>query len=380
MFALIDKASDYLSPIFLGSIVAALLGGIFVRGVQPGDSGEIVAAPLRWAAVLAVAVLLLVLAERLVPLRGISQEKWVWHYRPRARLPRTDSVTAIHLGISAVVGAFLGAAAGHSLWAAGAMAVAAVVARGMVGYVRARGDDLPTLLRAGRTRKLMENLSGLQDTEVVADLLAIHWLRGRSRWGSGAGSRAGWRRGAARGGSRGGSATPLGLAWRRLWRRSYLLLGALAVLIWHCALAPAYGAGGAFITVAAWGFLCAGVYRAADFRRMGVDSASRWVFLLCAVGLGSAGLLGTAALLGSVGLLGLDGVLGSAGLGVSVASWKVLAVPLVWFWIGWRRGEPARVDTFSFFDTGMGVSFSPEILGYYLRGLWPLIPLALILN
>ncbi|MEK0373390.1 hypothetical protein WNN43_00005, partial [Corynebacterium mastitidis] len=114
MFALIDKASDYIYPLFMAAVAACLGAGALVQASLPADP-HAVAAPVRWASAAALCAVLLVLAERLVPLRGLSRERWVWRYRRRRRLPGVDRAMLVQVALSAVAGAFLGAAAGHGL-------------------------------------------------------------------------------------------------------------------------------------------------------------------------------------------------------------------------------------------------------------------------
>ncbi|KQB84210.1 hypothetical protein Cocul_01007 [Corynebacterium oculi] len=234
--------------------------GVLLRLMNPAEP-HAVSAPLRWATAVGIAAVMVVLAERLIPLRGLSREKWVWRYRRQRRLPALDPAILVQGAASAAVGAFLGAASGHSLVAVVGMSVAVAAARLGVGWARGWGSDLPRLLAAGRTRALVENLAGLQDTELVSDLLVMNWLRGssRKRWGCGA---------------RGTSLTVLGL--RRLWRRGYVLYFAAAVAAWQVTLAPAYGEWGRAATVLAWGIVCAAVYRATDFTRVARFSTARF--------------------------------------------------------------------------------------------------------
>ncbi|WP_018118426.1 hypothetical protein [Corynebacterium mastitidis] len=348
MFALIDKASDYIYPLFMAAVAACLGTGALVQASLPADP-HAVAAPVRWASAAALCAVLLVLAERLVPLRGLSRGRWVWRYRRRRRLPGVDRAMLVQVALSAVAGAFLGAAAGHGLTPAAYAAAATAAARIAVGVACGRGREVPGLLAAGRTRALMEGIAGLQDTELVSDLLVMNWLRGSARRSGVAPRRRGsvW---AARG------TGPWALGLRRLRRRGYLPWAAAAVLIWQLGLAPAYGGRGVLVTAVAWGFVCAAAYRAADFGRLGVASPARWGYLVaCAVA-------------GAV-------VLAAQGRGAA----EVAAVALVWVFVGRRRGRPNRVRSTSFFDSGMGVSFSPEVVRYYARGLLPILPLGLLL-
>ncbi|KQB84209.1 hypothetical protein Cocul_01006 [Corynebacterium oculi] len=57
---------------------------------------------------------------------------------------------------------------------------------------------------------------------------------------------------------------------------------------------------------------------------------------------------------------------------------EVALVAAAWIYAGWKRGKPALVRSMSYFDSGMGVSFSPEILRYYLRGLLPAVAAAAV--
>ncbi|WPF66568.1 MULTISPECIES: hypothetical protein [unclassified Corynebacterium] len=359
MFALIDKLSDYVYGLFLTALGAALGAGVMVRAMNPLEPYA-VPASWRWAAAVSIGAVLVVLAERLTPLRGISRERWVWRYRLARRLPGIDRAVMVQGAASAVVGAFLGAVTGYSFLAVIGASAGFMVTRLVVGWARGRGSDLPGLLEAGRTRSLVENLAGLQDTELVSDLMVMNWLRGRSRAGREKDRRAGAEP-VALGAPRRRALGLLGvlgiLGARRLWRRGYVLSFAGVVVAWQVALAQAYGAWGRLITVVAWGIVCAAVYRATNFSRVTRALVTPWGYMLACVGLGIA----------------------------VYAAWaesaaEVAAVAVIWGYMGWKRGKPAAEYRMSYFDSGMGVSFSPEIMRYYLRGLWPVAVAALLIG
>lgn len=267
---------------------------------------------------------LIVLAEALYPLRALSRERWAYHDRPRGRLRGTDWMTWAQLSAFGVLGLGVCASNGLSPW----LALVAPALRFAVGW---RSFTLASLLKAGRTRLVGASGLGLLDSEVTSDAIASQSARMSRR------SHA--------------PATLSALFLRRLKRRWYIGVGALAVIGLTLGLAPQLGALALVGFFTAWSLVGAAVGRAASFGRISNEAWSDWGLPLTAAAV--------TALLGA---------------GVLAVVWKlsVIAVALIaagLTWASFTRSRPARVERVSMLDSGgFGVSFSPEVLRYVTRG------------
>lgn len=155
---------------------------------------------------------------------------------------------------------------------------------------------------------------------------------------------------------------PVSSFFRRLYRRWYIPLGAVAVIGLTLGLAPQLGSLALIGFATAWTIVGAATGRAASFGRI-IDGAwPDWGLPLTATA--GAAVLGTAfiAVVWKLPIL----VLAACCLGLTYASFK--------------RSRPARVTTMSIIDTGgFGASFSPEIFGYFLRGGYGIAAIAVVL-
>ena len=205
-----------------------------------------------------------------------------------------------------------------------------------------RSFNLASLLRAGRTRAVGSSSFGLLDSEVSADAIASQSARLRPS------SRA--------------TASPGRLFFRRLYRRWYIPLGAVAVIGLTLGLAPQLGSLALIGFAAAWTIVGAATGRAASFGRIVDGGWPDWGLPLTATA--GAAVLGTAFIAAVWKLPVL--VLAACCLGLTYASFK--------------RSRPARVTTMNIIDTGgFGASFSPEVFGYFLRGGYGIAAIAVIL-
>ena len=267
---------------------------------------------------------LIVFAETLYPLRALSRERWVYVDRPRGKLRGTDWITWTQLIGFGVLGLGICVSTGLSPW----FALVAPALRFVVGW---RSFTLASLLSAGHTRLVGGSGLGLLDSEVTSDAIASQsaWIPRRTHAPS----------------------TLTGLFFRRLGRRWYIGVGALAALGLTLGFAPQLGALAIVGFMSAWSIVGAAVGRAASFGRVSDDAWPDWGLPLIAS-------VGTAFL----------------GTGVLVLVWKLsaIAVALIIAGLGWasfKRSRPARVDRMSMLDSGgFGVSFSPEVLHYIARG------------
>lgn len=267
---------------------------------------------------------LIVLLEALYPLRSLSLSRWVYVDRPRGRMRGVDKLSIAQLAGVSLLGLALCTSLRLPLYAAMALPLLRIA----LGW---RSFDLASLLRAGRTRAVGSSSFGLLDSEVSADAIASQSARLRPS------SRA--------------TASPSHLFIRRLYRRWYIPLGAVAVVGLTLGLAPQLGSLALIGFSGAWTIVGAATGRAASFGRI-IDGAwPDWGLPLTATA--SAAVLGTAFIAAMWKLPVL--VLAACCLGLTYASFK--------------RSRPARVTTMNIIDTGgFGASFSPEVFGYFLRG------------
>lgn len=278
---------------------------------------------------------LMVLLEALYPLRSLSLGRWVYADRPRGRMRGVDKLSITQLaGVS-----LLGLALCTSLDLPFYAAIAFPLLRLALGW---RSFELASLLRAGRTRAVGFSSFGILDSEVSADAIASQSARLRPR-----------------------SHTTASLSLlfaRRLYRRWYIPLGAVAVMGLTLALAPQLGSLALIGFAAAWTIVSAATGRAASFGRI-IDGAWPDWGLPLAASAGAAA-AGTAfiAVVWKLSLLALA----ACCLGLSYAAFK--------------RSRPARVTTMNIIDTGgFGASFSPEVFGYFIRGGYGIAAIAVAL-
>lgn len=278
---------------------------------------------------------LIVLLEALYPLRSLSLSRWVYVDRPRGRMRGVDKLSIAQLAGVSLLGLALCASLRLPLYAAMALPLLRIA----LGW---RSFDLASLLRAGRTRAVGSSSFGLLDSEVSADAIASQSARLRPS------SRA--------------TASPSHLFIRRLYRRWYIPLGAVAVIGLTLGLVPQLGSLGLMGFAAAWTIVGAATGRAASFGRI-IDGAwPDWGLPLTATA--GAAVLGT-AFIAAVWKLPIL-VLAACCLGLTYASFK--------------RSRPARVTTMNIIDTGgFGASFSPEVFGYFLRGGYGIAAIAVVL-
>ncbi|MCG7454144.1 ABC transporter permease [Corynebacterium tuberculostearicum] len=278
---------------------------------------------------------LIVLLEALYPLRSLSLSRWVYVDRPRGRMRGVDKLSIAQLAGVSLLGLALCASLRLPLYAAMALPLLRIA----LGW---RSFDLASLLRAGRTRAVSSSSFGLLDSEVSADAIASQSARLRPR------SRA--------------TASPSRLFFRRLYRRWYIPLGAVAVIGLTLGLVPQLGSLALMGFAAAWTIVGAATGRAASFGRIINGAWPDWGLPLAATAV--TAVLGTAFIAAVWKLPVL--VLAACCLGLTYASFK--------------RSRPARVTTMNIIDTGgFGASFSPEVFGYFLRGGYGIAAIAVIL-
>ena len=216
------KLLSHASSAIYYAFIAALIASVSVYAWQ--NAAEVLpslaqrtAASLPATATIGAAfgsLALIVLLEALYPLRSLSLSRWVYVDRPRGRMRGVDKLSIAQLaGVS-----LLGLALCTSLRLPFYAAMALPLLRMALGW---RSFDLASLLRAGRTRAVGSSSIGLLDSEVSADAIASQSARLRPS---------------------SHATTSLGrLFFRRLYRRWYIPLGAVAVVGLTLGLAPQLG-------------------------------------------------------------------------------------------------------------------------------------------
>ena len=212
---LLSQASSALYYAFIAALIASVSVYAWQNAAEVLPSlAQRTAASLPATATIGAAfgsLALIVLLEALYPLRSLSLGRWVYADRPRRHMRGVDKLSIAQLaGVS-----LLGLALCTSLHLPHYAAIALPLLRFVIGW---RSFDLASLLRAGRTRAVGSSSFGLLDSEVSADATASQSARLRPR------SRT--------------TASPGLLFFRRLYRRWYILLGAVAVMGLTLGLAP----------------------------------------------------------------------------------------------------------------------------------------------
>ena len=330
MNELFEKISGIAYPIVAAGIVLGLAWSGF--GWLESLAGSEAAArpwisrPVAVGAAVVATLSLTWTAEKLIPLRGMSQAEWMHRFRPRGRHPVVDKLAVMQIGGALSAGFALGLVVGSPR----TIAVMAVISR--IGFALGR-RDLPALLRGGKSRELGDATRGIQDSELVSDVFA-------SSWGD-------W---AVRGEGRPStvSARPVVLFFRRLARRQYVSVIAVIIVAVTVAIARV-GASATAAFLVAWSILGAGLYRCADFSRLGVSTPIRWLVLVVH------------------GAVAATIVWGLWGMTQPAMAFALIVAGVVY--VGRVRGVPRGVDNFAVVDTGVGVTMPPGILAYYLSGL-----------
>lgn len=284
--------------------------------------------PVSVAAAIAAVLLTNVLAEQLLPLRALSQHRWVYHAKLTRTMSGIDHYSLLQLGVVTVGAAAIGIAL-NFWWQLGTIAAVSRILFGM------RNWRLAELLTAGRTRDVGLGGISIQDSELVSNAIAATVITQTPKW---------WRKQTP-------TANYLLLAFRRLYRRFYLPLIALAILLYTIALAAGMPQLSCFGFLLGWGIVGAGIARAASFGALTTTAAHRVRRLFIAL-----------HTLLAVGIL--------------LALWQphgllpaIICAAISVGWIATARSKPRTVTNFVVMDSGFGFSISPDVASYYLAGL-----------
>ncbi|GEM_PF-3960293 len=164
------------------------------------------------AAAVAALLLVVLIAERMLPLWAVERDVWEWRLCPTGRFPSLDEFSRWQVATFGVLGAVLGYGTVPS-HAGIAVVVAALLVMGARLLVGVRRVRLPEILDNGTTRVMFTMSSVVNDSELSANIYAAAWLRtpgcppaglvvawaswrprcgGRPGWTSGVNSRGGW--------------------------------------------------------------------------------------------------------------------------------------------------------------------------------------------
>ena len=287
------------------------------------------------AAAVAALLLVVLIAERMLPLRAVERDVWEWRLRPTGRFPSLDEFSRWQVATFGVLGAVLGygTVPSHAGIAVVFAALLAMGARLLVGVRRVR---LPEILDNGTTRVMFTMSSVVNDSELSADIYAAAWLRktkvsaGRIR-----------------------GPVPLVLMWRRLRRRLYIPLLFLVTALAAVALGPEPGPWAQTGLIVAWGVLASAVWRATQ---LGVRGELRW----------RAGVLAALTAVGTAALT----LFWRPDLPVVFA---VLAAAAI-LWCAVVCGRPRRNDDFEMVESGLGIAVPTGVVSHLFSGALAVLP------
>ncbi|MGO1950099.1 MAG: hypothetical protein ACTH1D_10720 [Mycobacteriaceae bacterium] len=272
---------------------------------------------LRFACAVVAVLILVDIAERMMPLRSVERDRWEWDLRPRGQFPGIDRSGWLQILGFGIIGAGVGAAV-----------------RILAGLARPR--YLTKVLSNGTTRTMMAASPMIFDSENSANIYAATWLRGRS----------------VRSRPLRGPVLP-SLMVRRVLRRGYIPRLFLVAALLAVAVVPLTGMWGRVTLILLWAVLASAVWRAT---RLGVPGEGIW----------RATVLGAVALAGAA-VQWLPGA-------PADPLWTVLGTVLAVVHCAWARGRHRVNDDFSIVDTGIGIALPPGMLPYWCAGWLAVIP------
>ncbi|MHA2789222.1 hypothetical protein ACXZ66_08780 [Corynebacterium sp. S7] len=268
-------------------------------------------------------------AEVFFPLKSYSSTDWLYKYRPRGKGSSFSAFSLFQLLAFASAGAFLGAATGYPI--AGAATGLTIRSIGLL-----RRNNLPSLLKAGRLTAINSSLWAIPDSELIANALASTWPT--------------WKHWAP-------SSNVYVLVLRRLYRRSYIVLLMVSTTLIGIGLVGALGWIAQLGYIITWSFLSSSIVRLSSFAEFQVCDAPRYY------------------------ALAIHSIIGFVALWImgATSSWVGLCAIISIVCTGLSRSQPKRVTHFSTIETGVIGPVSPEIVGYYLRGLGPMIAASIVI-
>lgn len=333
------KALSRLGDLIYGLIIIGLIAGfgwaaLQALGLVAEDLSLAREMPLMVAAVALVVLLVcvVVLLEKAFPFVGFSERAWLYKYQPAGKWPAfTGSMVGQIMGVFPIAGAltFLVFPQPVAVFVGALIAAGARIAVGL-----SREQQLYSQLSNGRRRDATLALIYVDDADTSSNALAALWGMEPT--------------------AKPATASQAVIGLRRLVRRSYLLLIALAVVA-ATVIAAVHLGGLALVPFAvSWSLLAAGVYRAVS-----LNSLASMVESSHLVELGF--LAAWAALGGVIATLVFGGVLSLPFLALFVVMVVVT---------GWWRGQPRTAQHSVVYDPNTGAIVPVGLLRYYSCA-WP---------
>ncbi len=288
---------------------------------------------LPYPIVIAATVIMLMaaawLAELLVPMQAISEQRWVYVLRPQAKLRSVDVITLANFGGAIAIGILVGLIHNNlPLWI-----LLAVFLRVMPLFRWQR--RLPGLLVAGERRTVGTGALYVHDSELVSEAMALGLGRYRPQPST---------------------ANLYRLFFRRLVRRHYVLIAAVLVLSVAIVLGSVNSSAAVGLFLLGWAFVSTAVLRCTNFQPILESGSLRLiVMIVCAL---------------------------IAGLVVFMLMGKPWTIPMVVTSIGysaWRRSKPRSNENFVVVDVGFGAGIPLGTVEYVTAGLGPTAMIALAL-
>lgn len=265
-----------------------------------------------------VAILIITtIAERMMPLRSVEQNRWEWELRPCSRFPTINRSGWFQVLIFTLASFGIGG-----------------LFRLLVGIVRPR--KLSTVLASGVTQTMTRVTSMFFDSEIAADMYAASWLRG---------SRIKHRRYKR-------TTLPM-LMLKRVLRRGYISLLFIATVLFGFGVVPFLGSGGRTLLVLIWAMLTSSVWRATQLE---VPGQLRWRIAFT----------GVLVILGAV----TQFLPGMPSHPIQATLWSMVAIS----YGAIVRGRPRSNTNFSSFDVGIGAPLEIGKMKYWLSGGLAVIP------
>ncbi|OFM85267.1 hypothetical protein HMPREF2651_05930 [Corynebacterium sp. HMSC063A05] len=261
--------------------------------------------------------LLVIIAERMAPLRSVDRDRWEWEYRPARRFPGIDRDGWLQVLVFTVFGFGIGG-----------------VFRYVLGVARPR--RLATVLSNGVTQSMTRVTLMFFNAELASNIYAASWLRNATIK------------------ERPFVRTSLpALMLRRLVRRGYIPLLFVAVALAEFSVVPLIGNGGRTLVLLCWAVLASAVWRAT---RLEAPGQLPW----------------RVAILSVVTVLGMA-VQFLPGMPLN-PMYSMLWAAVAIVYCALVRGKPRETNDFSSIEIGLGAPLEMGKLGYWFSGSLAIIP------
>lgn len=261
--------------------------------------------------------LLVIIAERMAPLRSVDRDRWEWEYRPARRFPGIDRDGWLQVLVFTVFGFGIGG-----------------VFRYVLGVARPR--RLATVLSNGVTQSMTRVTLMFFNAELASNIYAASWLRNATIK------------------ERPFVRTSLpALMLRRLVRRGYIPLLFVAVALAEFSVVPLIGNGGRTLVLLCWAVLASAIWRAT---RLEAPGQLPW----------------RVAILSVVTVLGMA-VQFLPGMPLN-PMYSMLWAAVAIVYCALVRGKPRETNDFSSIEIGLGAPLEMGKLGYWFSGSLAIIP------